>query len=105
MALTLDVEQRLEAVELIGFFNENRDAWTAIAKDTYEFVRKHFPEGSKIRHDDVAKALRPVVEVDENLQDALHEKRLSQKYWVTFFTDLVIDRTWNEITTKRSGQR
>jgi hypothetical protein len=98
MALTLDIEQRLEDVGLIAFFNEDREPWKQLAKKTYDFLKGNFPEGSAIRPDDVAKALKPLVEVDEDLRSKLHESKLTQQYWILRFTDLIIDRTWNEIT-------
>jgi hypothetical protein len=53
---------------------------------------------SRIRPDDVAKVLEPILEVNEDLRDYLSENKLKQKYWVSYFTDLVIDRTWGDIT-------
>jgi hypothetical protein len=48
MALTLDVEQRLEDVGLITFFDQNRAAWKGLAKRTYDFLKADFPAGSTI---------------------------------------------------------
>jgi hypothetical protein len=95
MALTLDVEQRLQDVGLVAFFEGHRAAWETVAKDTYGFLKGNFPAGSVIRPDDVAKALKPLVEVNEDLRDELHASKLTQKYWIAYFTDLIIDRTWN----------
>jgi hypothetical protein len=61
----------------------------------------NFPKGSKIRPDDVVKALLPIVEVDESIRTVLKAKKLRQKYWVAYFTDLIIDRTWDEIREER----
>jgi hypothetical protein len=105
MALTLKVEQRLEDVGLIKFFGEDRDTWRGLAKQAYQFVKGNFPEGSTIRPDDVAKALFPLIEVDEDLRDKLHEYKLKQKYWISDFTDLIIDRTWTEITTEHGNDK
>ena len=48
MALTLDVEQRVEDVGLITFFDQNRAAWKGLAKRTYDFLKADFPAGSTI---------------------------------------------------------
>jgi hypothetical protein len=97
MALTLDVEQRLQDVQLIAFFDKHRATWETVAKQTYDFLKGNFPANSTIRPDDVAKALKPLVEVNEDLRDELHRSKLTQKYWIAYFTDLIIDRTWNKI--------
>lgn len=98
MALTLESEQRLERVNLIEFFTDDEDVWLDIAKETYEFIESNFPDDSKIRRDDVAKALVPILEVHEDFRDELNEKKLRQKFWIKDFADLIIDRTWHEIS-------
>jgi hypothetical protein len=98
MALTLQAEQRLDSVGLVDFFNEHRQSWSNDAHQTYSFIRANFPPGSPIRRDDVAKALLPILEVDERLRTKLNEAKLRQKFWISDFVDLIIDRTWGEIS-------
>ena len=98
MALTLKKEQRLEAVGLIEFFDKDQAVWRVLAKKSYDFFRGNLSSDSRVRPDDVAKVLEPMVEVNEELLDFLNEKKLKQKYWISDFTDLVIDRTWNRIS-------
>jgi hypothetical protein len=98
MGLTLYWEQKLEDAGLINFFDENRDAWLAAARDGLQYVRTSFPNDATIRRDDVAQVLIHVIEVDEDFKNHLDSNRLTQKYWAKHFGDLVIDRTWDEIT-------
>ena len=97
MALTLEAEQRLEAMGLLALYNEHQAAWVETAKQTKDFVTENFPEGSKIRRDDVAKALIPILEVNETLKDELDDKKLRGKFWIKDFADLIIDQTWDEL--------
>ncbi len=97
MALTLEAEQRLENVELTGFFTKKMAQWKKLAEQAYKFVKRTFPDKATIRHDDVAKTLVPVLEVHKELREFLAEKKLKQKYWVSDFVDLVLDRTWGDI--------
>ena len=94
MALTLEVELRLERAGLIAFFVANQAAWQAVAQDAYDYTKKQF-DGATVRQDDIAKALRLVVEVHSGLRNVLDQKKLSQKYWIDFFTSLIIDRSWD----------
>jgi hypothetical protein len=96
MALTLDVEQRLDDVNLTAFFNDHEDQWSAAVQECYDYVKKTY-KGAPIRPDDVAKFLRPAMDVDEGLRDELSRRKLKQKYWVHHFTDLIIERTWGKI--------
>jgi hypothetical protein len=97
MGLTLYWEQRLEAAELVAFFDENRDAWLKAARDALQYARDRFPENSTIRRDDVAQFLVPVIEVDEDFKNHLDSNRLTQKYWAKHFGDLIIDRVWEDV--------
>jgi hypothetical protein len=85
---------------LIEFFDHNQAAWVAAAKEAYGYVKGSFPADSTIRRDDVAQFLIHVIEVDEDFKNHLDTNRLKQKYWAKFFADLVIDRTWNEVTNQ-----
>jgi hypothetical protein len=98
MALTLESEQRLSNMELVKFFSDNETVWETIAKETYSFVKGKFPKSSKVRPDDVAKFLIPVLEVDTDFRNRLDAKRLRGKFWISDFADLIIDRTWARIT-------
>jgi hypothetical protein len=97
MALTLESEQRLTAVGLVGFYVANQAAWLTAATQTKAFVVGNFPPGSLIRRDDVSKALIPILEVNELLRDELNNSKLRGKYWIKDFADLIIDKTWDNL--------
>jgi hypothetical protein len=97
MALTLEAEQRLKDVELIDLFEDNEGQWTSAAKQTKAFVKNGFPVGSIIRRDDVAKALHPILEVNELLKEHLETNKLRGKFWIKDFVDLIVDRTWDNL--------
>ena len=98
MGLTLESEQRLDAAGVIAHFDENRAAWLGTIRETYRYVETNFPNGAQIRKDDIAKAMLPIVEVNEDYQDFRNAEKLRAKYWNTLFADLVVDRTWDELT-------
>ena len=98
MSFTLYWEQRLGDAKLIRFFDDNRKAWLTAARAAMEYTKSRFPQSAPIRRDDVAQFLVNVIEVDKNFKNHLASNKLTQKYWTTYFADLIIDRTWNEIT-------
>lgn len=93
MSLTLEIDQRLERVSLVTYFTANKAEWQTVAQNGYDYTKKQFG-GEQVRPDDLAKAVRPVVEIHKGLRTTLDKKRLSQKYWIDFFTSLIIDRAW-----------
>lgn len=97
MALTLDVEQKLEDVGLIGLFTDSKPKWITLARQSNNFVKSTFPIDATIRRDDVAKALHPIIEVEQDFGDFRAENKLTQQYWIKHFVDLIIDRSWDTI--------
>jgi hypothetical protein len=98
VALTLDKEQKLESAGLIEVFENDQRMWADLAKKSYDYVKGNFPADSQVRPDDVAKVLEPIVEVNEGLRAYLSGSKLKQKYWISYFTDLIIDRKWDVIS-------
>jgi hypothetical protein len=103
MALTLESEQRLTAAGLVEFYEANQVQWFDTVRQTRAFVRNNFPQGAKIRRDDVAKALYPIVEVHEGFKDYRDEGKLRGKFWVKDFADLLIDKNWDELERQDNG--
>jgi hypothetical protein len=103
VALTLESEQRLEKAGLVKFFNDHRATWLEAAQRAYNYARDSFPQGAAIRPDDVANPLTSVIAVNEMLRTKLSQARLTQRYWVGFFVDLIIDRVWQEISGDGDG--
>jgi hypothetical protein len=103
MSLTFKVEKRLIDADLVTFFEKGEkkaSKWHKVAKETFDFVQKHFPNGATIRPDDVAVALIPLLEVEEELGAFLQENKLQQQYWYRYFADLIVDRCWPSIKAK-----
>jgi len=53
------------------------------------------PTGQTVRVDDVAEPLRLALTIDKTMTEAL--KGLTQKYWVAWFADYVLDQLWKEL--------
>jgi len=97
MALTLESEQRLDSVGLRKLYEKHKTIWFEAAKETKAFIDGNFPTGSAIRRDDVAKALYPLLEVNDTLRDFLEANKLRGKFWIKDFGDLIIDITWDKL--------
>lgn len=98
MSLTLKVDQALQAVNLVKFFEQNAQSWHKLARETRKFLVDQYPTGAPIRADDVAAAMLPVLEVNKQLRAFLQANKLTQKYWFRNFADLVVERTWPSVT-------
>jgi hypothetical protein len=93
MALTREIELKLERAKLVAFYMAHQAAWQAAAQDAYDYTKKAFA-GAPVRQDDIAKPLRGFVEIHAGLRATLDAGKHSQKYWIDYFTSLVIDRSW-----------
>jgi hypothetical protein len=97
MALTLESEQRLRDAGLVQLYDDHEATWLEAAQEAKAFIDGNFPDGAIVRRDDVAKALHPVLEVNEVLKEYLDQERLRGRFWIKFFGDLIIDRTWDQL--------
>ncbi len=95
MALNLNKLKRLEDAGLADLFEDDRQLWTAMAKDAYTYTRKFV--GTEVRPDDVVPTLVPALEVSDRLRTFLAKQKLTQQYWYTWFAELLVDRLWNDL--------
>lgn len=97
MALTRESEQRLRKGGLIQFFEEDRAPWIRMAQRTYRFLREDYPENVPVRSDDVAQSLVLILATNETLTARLDARKLTGKFWIKFFAELIVEREWNQI--------
>ncbi len=100
MALTLEEDQKLTAVGLVDFLKKDSARWKDLVAKALRFTKSTFPDHAVIRPDDVSKILFPLLEVDAALTDYLNAERLTQKYWRRYYCNLIIDRFWDDLTSK-----
>lgn len=98
MALTQRELQALLRHDMDKFYTKHKDLWEERARQAYEYTSQTFPDGAKPRIDDVAGVLEPILEIDEKLLTFLQENRLSQKYWVRYFCDYILDQVWPSLS-------
>ena len=97
MALTQKEIQALQRHGMDKLYTKYADSWNAQAKQAYDYTRQNFPDGAKPRIDDVAGVFEPILEIDKKLVDFLQEKKLSQRYWLRYFCDYILDQVWAKL--------
>jgi hypothetical protein len=103
VALNAYKSKRLEDAGLLDYFERHRPLWEQKAKRAYEYAERFVREsGEEVRQDDVVPLLVPALEVLDDFRDHLASERLTQKYWYTYFAELIVDRVWEELTEKGS---
>lgn len=103
MALTLADELRMRDVGLVDFYEQDKESWRAMVRDARRYMHAGFPADTPVRPDDVAKALMPLLEVDNSFIDFRNGKKLRQKLWIRIFADLLIDRTLDSIAAENQN--
>lgn len=99
MALTALKVKDLTDAGLMRLFDDHRDLWEAKAREAYAYTESLVREaGQPVRPDDVLPLLLPALELAEELRSFLEGKRLTQKYWRTWFGELILDRLWDGLT-------
>jgi hypothetical protein len=75
MALTLQQQQRLDRVSLVGLFKDNKALWKEIAENAYKYTKGIADKASwRVRQDDVAPALIQALNVSDPLAKYLGQE-------------------------------
>jgi hypothetical protein len=99
VALNLNKLKRLEDAGLTELFGADRKLWAAMTKDAYGYTRKFV--GGEVRPDDIVPTLVPALEVSDRLRTFLAQRKLTQNYWYTWFAELLVDRLWDDLHSRR----
>jgi hypothetical protein len=99
VALNLNKLKRLEDAGLADLFAHDRKLWSAMTKEAYSYTRKFV--GDEVRPDDVVPTLVPALEVSDRLRTFLAQKKLTQQYWYTWYAELLVDRLWPDLNSRR----
>ncbi len=101
MALTTTIRIRLEGKAFDTLFDAHEARWGAMVATAHHVMATQVP-GGQPTVDDVKKVLLPMVELDRALRDHLSGRRCKEKYWISDFTDYILDRVLQP-TANRPG--
>ncbi len=98
MALNATKSKRLEDAGLDQYFEQHRGLWEQKARRAFDYAKQFVVEsGEEVRQDDVVPLLVPALEVFDDFRDHLAGEKLTQKYWYTYFAELIVDRLWEAL--------
>jgi hypothetical protein len=104
MGLTAAKKVDLEDAGLIKFLGKDKNRWLGKATNAYTYTSQFVKDtGEDVRPDDLIDPLVSALQVDTKLHEYLAEKRLSQKYWFTYFAELIVDEFFDQLK-KDGGQ-
>jgi hypothetical protein len=99
MALTALKHTNLLDKGFDELYSDHDDLWLAKAQDAYDYAGLLVaPTGEPVRPDDVLVILDPAVELSPEFRTHMDEKRLTQKYWKTYFSEFILDLVWEALT-------
>lgn len=104
MALTQQKLQALQDKGLDKFFMTRKADWVKTAHGAYDYFDSTLPSAQHPRPDDVAGILVKIAEIDVALKDFLQSKSLTQKYWIAYFCDYIIEQVWDDIAKAKRGK-
>jgi hypothetical protein len=104
VALSAYKSVRLEAAELIDFFEEEEALSRSMAEHALRYANEFVTEAEEdVRPEDVIEVLVPALNVSEKLRAKL--ARMPQQYWYLWFGELIVDRLWDKLSAKAKKGR
>ncbi|MHB8376672.1 MAG: hypothetical protein ACYDAK_13435 [Candidatus Limnocylindrales bacterium] len=96
MSLTRATEIDLEQNKFTKGFSGDRAVWLAMAKEAFAYTKGTVVGDPK--RDDVAPHLALALEVRDEFVLLRSNNKVRGKHWASKFADLIIDRTWEELS-------
>jgi hypothetical protein len=93
MALTEAKIKDLTDKKFDDLYEANKPEWKALAKTAYKHAKDNITGGKDPRPDDVAKALYPMLEVNEALRGHQEDNKARARRFVEWFVEYVIDQS------------
>jgi hypothetical protein len=96
-------KKELEAKNFHKLFEhpKHRAKWEKIAHQAYSYAKDTITDGEEPRPDDIADALLPILNKDDDLRSHQTENRASSKRFKSWFADYIVDRVIIEPTREK----
>ncbi len=94
VSLTLERLHRLRAKGFETLYTDHEVKWKEMVDNAKEYAKTFIGAGEKIRPGDVSEILENALRVDPDFEAYVKLKGLQQKYWVTYFSDYVLDQVF-----------
>lgn len=94
MSLTIEIEHRLNDKGFDKLYDGHTDKWVEMAAKAREYTESFIGENESVRPGDVSENLQNAIKIDPNFEGHLKAKKLTQKYWVRYFSDYILEKIY-----------
>ena len=100
--MTLDTSEihRLAAKEFDKLYSGKADKWKAMVHTALEYAQTCVGNGEKVRPGDVVAIVQNAVRIDSTFEKHLNQKKLTQNYWLRWFSEYIVEQTFPQPTMK-----
>jgi len=92
MSLTLEIEHRLKDKGFDKLYEAHTAKWVEMAGKAEEYTKSLIGGGQAVRPGDISENLQNGIKIDPDFEAHLKGRRLTQKYWVRYFADYILER-------------
>lgn len=94
--MSFDTERlhRLKGKGFDALYTKAPDKYQEMANTALEYAQTCIPKGEKVRLGDVVAVIQNAVRIDPAFEAHLKAKKLTQKYWIVWFSEYVLDQVY-----------
>jgi hypothetical protein len=94
--MSLDTEKlhRLKGKGFPELYNTHPNKWKEMVDKARDYAQTCVGDGEKVRVGDVATIVQNAIKIDPEFESFVKGKSLTQKYWVTWFAEYLIDQIY-----------
>lgn len=106
--MSLDTEKlhRLHAKSFPELYKKHPTKWPEMVNKARDYAQTCVGVGEKVRIGDVATIVQNAIKIDPEFESHVKLKGLTQKYWVVWFAEYIIEQTYPQpdLTHKKGGE-
>jgi hypothetical protein len=94
MSFDTDRLHRLKSKSFDALYAKTPQKYKEMADDALMYTEKCVPTGEKVKLGDVVAVIQNAVKIDPAFEAHLKSKKLTQKYWIVWFSEYVLDQVY-----------
>jgi hypothetical protein len=103
--VSLDTEKmhRLKGKEFPELYKKHQNKWPEMVNTARDYAQTCVGEGEKVRVGDVVTIVQNAIRIDPEFEAHVKSKSLTQKYWVSWFAEYIIEQTYPQPDLTHKG--
>lgn len=94
MSTDTDKVHKLRGKGFHDLYEAHPTKWAEMVKKAAVYAKSCVPEGEPVKDGDVVAIVENAIKISKEFESHLTKKKLTQKYWIKWFSEYIVDRVY-----------